>query len=579
MPSIAETVKPTPVPRCPDRHRPFLAGCRRCRRWAVYQRLLGIWERAHGVNRSYVASDETRAHLHALTTTGNRTIADIAAKSGVSDNTIRFILAGTRTRLYPLTAQSLLAIPPAPARAPLPPSNHVAATEGIRLMRGMFAQGWSWPHIADLLGGVTAGAAQYIGGRDRPWMLRETLDRIRVVARELGPFDIHDLPHPMPGMDIRCANRAVKNGWFKLSDWEGLDIADPAAVALRRSSSRTPAPAATAAPGRNTSLVSSLEATRIVRGLLAQAWTPVHMAGLLGYRTDRAVLEIARPKRQFMRPESREAVRGLADKLGPYNGILMTDLLPGMDLTVADNAADRGFVPLAAWAGQDLADPDAVPGRRPPAPAGIPADDTGTPRGAELIIPVDEVKKARLRSVYEQILATDRNGTRRPDGYIRQLGDLTRLEQHVLTSYATHLGMSAAEVAEALGYPSATPKQVESGQRGICRILFDVRSAMNLIKKHPAGRVPSWLLPTRDIQMSSYLPALLAMQQAPVGLGMTVEQLAAWCGATEDVMHQYLARAAPRVNATWKPQPHRRRQAPPRCSPNRPYALTGGSPA
>jgi predicted transcriptional regulator len=227
MPSISATVKPTPVPRCPERHNPHRAGCPGCRLRSVYIRKLGIWERANGIDRSYLTIDKARDHLQYLTTIGYRKIADIAAESGVTDTTIRLILAGKRSRIYPLTEKSILAVQPAPC-APTGPlrSDQVPAVEGVRILRGLFAQGWSWVTVADQLGGLTPGAAWQIareGGRT--WMIRDTLTRIEAVARELGPHDIAD--GLLPGMDVRCANRAVKLGWHKLSAWRWLDMADP----------------------------------------------------------------------------------------------------------------------------------------------------------------------------------------------------------------------------------------------------------------------------------------------------------------------------------------------------------------
>lgn len=304
--------------------------------------------------------------------------------------------------------------------------------------------------------------------------------------------------------------------------------------------------------------VPSLEAARIVQGLLAQAWTAVHMAGLIGQRADDTILQIARHKRAFMRHETREKIRGLVDKLGPYDGTLTGDLLPGMSLNTASNARRRGFVPLAAWAGQDLADPDAVPGRGTTR-TGTTCDDTtdpivelyDNPCGADRLSPVDSVKLARVRALREQLLATGGNRYR-PDAYIRPLGALTRLELHVIVAYATHLGMSAAEVAELIGYPANTDAQIENGQRKICLVLADVRSARERLDQHHPGQVAPWIMSSgRAFRL--HLSVLLAMQPAPVGRGMTCPQVAAFCGVSEDIMDQYLTRIAVAANRPWQP--------------------------
>jgi hypothetical protein len=225
MPSTYETVKPTPVSRCPQRHHPFRAGCEACQSWSRYQSRLSIWERAHGIDRSFVAPEKTRAHLEFLLGDGNRKISDVVRESGISDFTVSAILHRRSTAIAPLTEKSLLALEPSTDPRPRQ-HNLVPALEGVRLLRGLFTQGWCWPHISDQLGGLSRNAAHHFareGGY--VWMEHDTLVRIRAVARELGPFDIDELDQPLPGMLRRCATQARKNGWHKLSHWKGLDIA------------------------------------------------------------------------------------------------------------------------------------------------------------------------------------------------------------------------------------------------------------------------------------------------------------------------------------------------------------------
>lgn len=224
MPSIYEAVKPTPVPRCPERHPVFRAGCETCRKWSRYQRRMTIWERAHGISRALVSPEQTRAHLEFLTTEGNRNLIDIVTESGISDFAISAILAGRTTKILRITEQSLLALKPSVSPRPRR-RNLVASLEGVRILRGLFAQGWCWPHLGDLLGGLSRnGACNFARKGARKWMEQETLVRIRAVARELGPFDVDQLPEPLPGMLPRCATQGRKNGWHKLSYWDDRDI-------------------------------------------------------------------------------------------------------------------------------------------------------------------------------------------------------------------------------------------------------------------------------------------------------------------------------------------------------------------
>jgi hypothetical protein len=167
-------------------------------------------------------------HVQMLTTEGNWKISDIVRVSGVAMPTLRSLCSGQRQTAFKITVDSVLALQPREEVRP-PKLGMVPSTETIRLVRGMAAQGWSFPYIGEMLGGLSRSSAQKLA-YSTEWVFAETAARVRVVAEKLRPFDLAKLDKPMPGMDIRVANKAREKNWVPLVAWYGQDIADPAAV-------------------------------------------------------------------------------------------------------------------------------------------------------------------------------------------------------------------------------------------------------------------------------------------------------------------------------------------------------------
>lgn len=218
--------KPARVPRCGThgKHRP---GCRPCLDWSAYDQRLRRWEQQEGISRANMDAEPVREHLEHLLRDGNYKIVDLARISGIPKLSLWAIRNGRRRYVFQITGETILAIKPRVGVRP-PKEGMVRAAEGVRILRGLSAQGWSFPFIGELMGNHTRTAVQKLAAYDLDrWMFPETLDRLRIVADKLGRYDITDLDKPMIGMDIRCANYAARRNWAPLRDWDGLDIADP----------------------------------------------------------------------------------------------------------------------------------------------------------------------------------------------------------------------------------------------------------------------------------------------------------------------------------------------------------------
>jgi hypothetical protein len=311
--------------------------------------------------------------------------------------------------------------------------------------------------------------------------------------------------------------------------------------------------------------VPILESQRIVRGLVAQGWSLAYLAELRGLKSrDNTFTKVASGRRhdrneaiQWVRFETRDMLRELAAKLGALDINRLSTPLPGMTERAAAYARSRSWVPLSAWAGQDLADPDATPFTGLHLVDDEEDDELGE---TDEFAGVDQVLAVVVRRLTEKLdKVSDRTHGRRMgrwrSGYIEALTELNRLEVHAVAMYASTLGMSEAEIAVMIGYGYGTDREIEAGQRQVCRILGSARRANAWIQSHPAGWVPWWFTfqPTgTKRELDRLLPPLLALQPAPFGPGWSVEQLAQRCGVTVQEMTDYLVRASETAGALWQ---------------------------
>lgn len=450
--SPTATIKPTPVARCTIHSSRYQAGCPDCQKRSAYLNRIAAWEAAHGLKIDRISSARSREHLQYLTTEGNRSTREIAEESGVSDRTIQKILYGHRDLVYPITEQSLLAVQPAAEPPATPQRNLVDRTEGVRLLRGLLAQGWTWQSIADQLGGLTKGAAWAIAANPRgdTWIERGTLDRIRKAAGLLGRYDIAGLKDPLPGMSKSSATAARRRGWHPIKDWIGLDITDPD-----------------------------------------------------------------------------------ADPDAPPPADLVTELLAGLQYDRRDfDESGLSFV-----------DP----------------------------ILIRKVTETAERIKTESPAEDGRAG----DLYIPPL-TLRWLELHAVWWHAESAGLNGTQIGMLLGYDmgrDGTPS-FDAGQRQVNRIRERMIAARAVLDGPPREWLPTWFnqtpKPIGKPNFAALLPALLAIQPAPLGAGMTVAQLAASASVDDQELLDFLRYASREGERPWNrnsgpPKRTRRRTA--RCAP------------
>lgn len=219
-------------PRCDD-HVRGVAGCPPCQGWWRYQSALRRLELNAGTLRRNADQRTAQEHLRRLTDyqTGGWSLADLAAHSGVPRRCLTDIINGRRIsgKIFAITAESILAVQPRGKRSFR--KDLVPSAEVRRIHQGLLAQGWTFHHQANLIGLASRGGVRAIC--ESQWVSSHTVDRARLLRDKLGPYDINELPSPLPGMSWRCANYAARKGWPALHDWDGVDITDPTAEPFR----------------------------------------------------------------------------------------------------------------------------------------------------------------------------------------------------------------------------------------------------------------------------------------------------------------------------------------------------------
>lgn len=301
---------------------------------------------------------------------------------------------------------------------------------------------------------------------------------------------------------------------------------------------------------RTAVMVDATEVRRTFQGLAAQGFTFDHLAALMGLSSKNSANRLASHPSPWTTPDSVQTARKLRRKLGDHD--VTRELLPGMSKKCATLARRRGWLPLNAWAGRDIADPAA----RPRSLQLVPSADEGDALPA---LPpfVDPVLATFVRLTAERLADTTRDLNRRADGYIKPTGRITRLEMHAVVSLGLRSGMTQSQVAALIGYPSSTPEEIERAQRSVGRFKRDITAAEKWIQEHPVGWLPSWFTFTHTAGVDDFgaqLPALLALQPAPFGPGWDLTELAERCGVSPDEMQRFIDRAAGAADKIWQPR-------------------------
>jgi hypothetical protein len=157
-----------------------------------------------------------------------RRIGDL---SGVDPAVIHLCARGARRKIHAINAAAILSVKPLDYRMN-GKGQTVNATGTRRMLRGLYAQGWTTGYMAELVGTSLSNLWHWVSGTPRGTHKCESVqpeiaEAAKRLVDKLGAFDIANLDKPLDGMSILCARRAAKKGWLPLDAWDGLDIHDP----------------------------------------------------------------------------------------------------------------------------------------------------------------------------------------------------------------------------------------------------------------------------------------------------------------------------------------------------------------
>jgi hypothetical protein len=328
-------------------------------------------------------------------------------------------------------------------------------------------------------------------------------------------------------------------------------------------------------------LVPSLEAIRIARGLAAQGWTFKHMSELAGYNSNNTIPACARRERRWVAEETLLKLRELAVRLGRFDMAQLDAPMPGMRSHILNMARRRSWVPLAAWYGQDLADPEAVPWKIRPTgsplivpvvrPAVVVDQDDDLPEVSPWSY-IDPILTLRVAEAADVVRRTNKENGRRPEGYITPIKYLTRAEAYVLVDVAAKAGISATLTGLMLGYRISTKSELSNAQRAVERMKATFKEGRQLLDQLVFGEKvdPGWCFQSENgngvNDFAAVLTAVLAVQGAPFGPGWSPAELAQRAGVGEDAMRAFLAYATRRADAPYEVKHITRRQPVTSCT-------------
>lgn len=307
-------------------------------------------------------------------------------------------------------------------------------------------------------------------------------------------------------------------------------------------------------------LVPAVEAIRIARGLAAQGWSLKHMSRLAGYKYHDTFAAVASKEPEWVDESTLLNLRAVAEKLGRFDMARMDKPLPGMLTLTANMARGRGWVPLSAWAGRDIANPDAVP-----AGTIVPFADDDLPEVAPWSF-IDPILTLRVADAADTVRKTDRRAGRRAEGFITAISHLTRIEAHAVVEYATEAGLTTPHIAELLGYSIAEDQDRQNAMRAVERMKSTVRASRAILGSLAAGEKvdPGWCFrQSGSSGGNDFVPvaaALLAMQEAPFGPGWSPAELAERAAVGEGAMRAFLTYATSRGDRKWLPVARDRRR-------------------
>jgi hypothetical protein len=222
-----------PVPKCGLYHptREIRRACPRCKARARYTEALRRDARRDGQDLiGWVDAAETARHVVDVLVPSGLNLTKIADRAGVDFEVVSNVVRRVYQRIHAINAAAILSVQPLPYPQ-FGRGNEVNAAGTRRILRGLYAQGWTTAYMAELAGMGINNLWHWIDGRargrEREFVQPEMAETAKRLRDKLGPFDIAELAEPMDGMSRRVARRAAKRGWVVLADWDGLDIDDP----------------------------------------------------------------------------------------------------------------------------------------------------------------------------------------------------------------------------------------------------------------------------------------------------------------------------------------------------------------
>lgn len=224
-----------PVPKC-RRYHPTAderRTCERCQARIRYTSALRHDAIREGTYLGLVDCREVVQHVTEVLEPSGLTRAQIAQHAGVTKGLINAAVCGRTKKMLEINASAVLSVKPAPYRER--GRGGMANAAGVRrMMRGLYAQGWTASYMAELVGVSRSGIWRWISGSSpsRPYefVQPEVEEAAKRLVDKLGPYDIAELGTPMDGMSRKVAARAAKRGWSVLADWDGLNVGDPRVV-------------------------------------------------------------------------------------------------------------------------------------------------------------------------------------------------------------------------------------------------------------------------------------------------------------------------------------------------------------
>jgi len=164
----------------------------------------------------YVPAEPVREHLDHLL--NYMTLADIEAVSGVQSETISQIRCGVHRRMQHTNAEALMSVAPRPQQRP----GFMNPTGTVRRLRGLVAEGWPIPYLAERLGTSSTTLQQRL--RDEVSVVKsETRAKVIALTKELGKTT----PPRRTGKGVWGRERyrayAKAKGWAPLASWDDID--------------------------------------------------------------------------------------------------------------------------------------------------------------------------------------------------------------------------------------------------------------------------------------------------------------------------------------------------------------------